>query len=128
MVHVFSLPAGGSVPSFGQPTMPAFGYSAGYDGAQHSQMPRNYSMPTSGFYSHGSMMSPSPLAFSPRTVSPSSATRSPTPGSPKFSRKEPQNAVDLQGVSVKELVKALGKCHILFISDYCNQVIINNGK
>ena len=74
-------------------------------------------MPTAGFYSHGSMMSPSPLAFSPRTVSPSSATRSPTPGSPKFSRKEPQNAADLQGVSVKELVKALGKWNHLLLAD-----------
>lgn len=101
--------AGGSVPAFGQPHVPSFGYSSGYDGVQHREMTRNYSLPASGFFSHGNMMSPSPLAFSPRTVSPSSATRSPTPGSPKFSRKEPQMSADLQGVSVKDLVKALGK-------------------
>ena len=95
--------------------MPAFGYSPGYDGSQHREMPRNYSLPSAGFYSHGTMMSPSPLAFSPRAVSPSSATRSPTPGSPKFSRKEPQMSTDLQGVSVKELVKALGECRFLFL-------------
>ena len=102
--------AGGSVPAFGQPNVPSFGYSPGYDGSQHRELTRNYSLPSSSFYSHGSMMSPSPLAFSPRAVSPSSATRSPTPGSPKFSRKEPQMSTELQGVSVKDLVKALGKC------------------
>ena len=50
--------------------------------------------------------------FSPRTGSPVLSTRSPAPGSPKFSRKEMQasgSSVDLQGISVKELVKALGK-------------------
>ena len=100
------------MPSFGQPTIPSFGYSPGYDSSQHRELTRNYSLPSSGFHAHGSlgsMMSPSPLAFSPRTVSPSSATRSPTPGSPKFSRKEPQSGGELQGVSVKDLVKALGK-------------------
>ena len=101
------------MPAFGQPTVPAFSYSPGYDSQQHRELPRNYSLPASGFHSHGTMMSPSPLAFSPRTVSPSSATRSPTPGSPKFSRKEPQVGGDLQGVSVKDLVKALGKFILL---------------
>lgn len=70
-----------------------------------STMPGNLSA-SPGF------LSPSRMDISAQTASPASTTRSPASGSPKSSRREVTHPLpaELQGVSVKELVKALGKC------------------
>ena len=52
--------------------------------------------------------------FGPRQAPPLISTRSPAPGSPKFSRKEMQASglpTDPSAVSVKDLVKVLGEAY-----------------
>ncbi|XP_069130438.1 LOW QUALITY PROTEIN: E3 ubiquitin-protein ligase MYCBP2-like [Argopecten irradians] len=111
---------GSNGPSFGQSPAPAFGMSNGYHsegGSSHAkELTRVHSLPSASFTKKRS----SPVSFSPQTVSPGrldspslaviTSNRSPAPGSPKSSRRD-GSAVppELQGVSVKELVKALGE-------------------
>ncbi|KAL4230611.1 E3 ubiquitin-protein ligase mycbp2 [Mactra antiquata] len=94
-----------------QTSLPHFGYIPNFDAYQRSEMGRTYSLPASATHQpYGNLGSG--IQFSPRTASPVVSTRSPAPGSPKFSRKEMQASglpADLHGVSVKDLVKALGE-------------------
>ena len=107
--------AGSVIPPFGgNPNIPQFGgaFGAGYES---SPIPRDITkvttMPGNLSASPG-FLSPSRMDISAQTGSPVSTTRSPAPGSPKSSRREVTHPLpaELQGVSVKELVKALGKC------------------
>lgn len=104
----------GSTPSHA----PAFGqrpvsdsYAASFDSSYHSsEMTHTMSHPSFG---SESPFTPGSSSFakmdtSVRSKSPMSVTRSPVSGSPKSSRRDPGVPPELQGVSVKDLVKALG--------------------
>ncbi|XP_053398701.1 E3 ubiquitin-protein ligase MYCBP2-like isoform X4 [Mercenaria mercenaria] len=105
----------GNSPLQPQASLPhGFGNIPNFDRYQRSEMGRTYSLPASATHQpYGNVGSG--IQFSPRNASPVVSTRSPAPGSPKFSRKEMQASglpADLQGVSVKDLVKALGQSQI----------------
>ncbi|KAL5012682.1 hypothetical protein ScPMuIL_011233 [Solemya velum] len=115
--HAFAFGFQGqrNVPTFGQLQSPAFGYTSSFDGSTHIPgMAKNFSVPSvmgmvdmtsRSVFQHtvGSNL-PSGMA------SPIAMAMSPAAGSPKTSKKE-SNLLppELQGVSVKELVKALGE-------------------
>ncbi|XP_052792731.1 E3 ubiquitin-protein ligase MYCBP2-like isoform X2 [Mya arenaria] len=104
-----------SVGGFGSPGMPipGFGVLPSFRQYQDSETGRTYSMPASAsHYPYGSQgVSPGP-PFGPRSGTQLVTTRAPSPGSPKFSRKEMQASglpPDINVSSMKDLVKVLGQ-------------------
>lgn len=101
------------IPSFGNPSIPQFGggFGSSFESTpMHRDLSKVSTMPGNLSASPG-FLSPSRMDISAQTASPASTTRSPASGSPKSSRREVTHPLpaELQGVSVKELVKALGE-------------------
>ncbi|XP_052283534.1 E3 ubiquitin-protein ligase MYCBP2-like isoform X2 [Dreissena polymorpha] len=93
------------------PPLPGFGYLPNFQAYQDSETGRTYSMPVSATYRPYGSPTPS-TPFNPRSGSQLVTTRAPSPGSPKFSRKEMQASglsQELIGPSMKDLVKVLGE-------------------
>ncbi|XP_062580615.1 E3 ubiquitin-protein ligase MYCBP2-like [Saccostrea cucullata] len=104
--------SGPVIPTFGNPSSLQFGgFGSSFESSPiQRDMTKVNTLPGSLSASPG-FLSPSRMDISAQTASPVSTTRSPASGSPKSSRREISHPlpVELQGVSVKELVKALGE-------------------
>ena len=114
IINVFYFYLGSNqspAPTFGQRPI-GEGFAASFDSSFHSSdLTHTTSHPSFG--SESSFSTPASASFSKldtslRSKSPMSLTRSPVSGSPKSSRRDPGIPPELQGVSVKDLVKALG--------------------